>query len=170
MEISYSEESTQPVERSRSFTEYQVLDYYSAVHPCASTAAVGKPGRGTLHCLALFFQEGVPFPPNMWLFFYSTCLLAQFLPFPPLVCCFVSSFGEADKPGNLGQWQGLANDQLWNIFCWRGAASFHEWDKCPAAEYILVISSSLGRANRAPRMAKFILCYFSSREVSGSHS
>lgn len=103
MEVSYSEKSTQPAERRTEVSQCtKSLDYYSAVHPCVSTAAVGKPGRGTLQCLALFFQEGVLFPPDIS-FFYSTCLLAQFLPFPPLVCCFVSSFGEVDKLGNLGQ-------------------------------------------------------------------
>lgn len=51
----------------------ELLDYYSAVSPCVSTAVVGKPGRGTLHCLALFFQEGGFFPLDMS-FFYSTYL------------------------------------------------------------------------------------------------
>lgn len=128
---------------------------------------MGKPGRGTLQCLALFCQEGVFFPPDMS-FFYSMCLLAQFLPFPPLVCCFVSSCGEVDKLGNL---QELTNDQLWNIFCLKSPQdSFQEWDKSPAAEYIPVISSPLGRANRDPGMAKLIHCYFSSQETSGNHS
>lgn len=49
------------------------LDYCSAECPSVSTAAVGKPGRGTLQCLALFFQEGGFFPLDMS-FFYSTYL------------------------------------------------------------------------------------------------
>lgn len=73
MEASYSEQAALPVESSRGFTMYpESPDYCSALSPCVSTAAVGKPG-GTLHCLALFFQEGGFFPLDMS-FFYSTHL------------------------------------------------------------------------------------------------
>lgn len=74
MEVSYSEQAALPVERSRGFTMYrESLDYYSAVCPCVSTVAVGKPERGTLQYLAPFFQEGGFFPLDMS-FFYSTYL------------------------------------------------------------------------------------------------
>lgn len=117
-----------------------------------------------LHC----FARKEFFSPLTCHFSIVCACLHNFCLSPPLVCYFVSSCGEVDKLGNL---QELTNDQLWNIFCLKSPQdSFQEWDKSPAAEYIPVISSPLGRANREPGMAKLIHCYFSSQETSRNHS